>query len=107
MTNTKGTCGCADLCRDRQLASDEVGLECRAVYGRSAVGEMHPARTTAFIKGDTWTHKTKGGHYICEGLSVGAGISRAEQRVIYRCRKSGILYHRTTYDFVAQMERIA
>lgn len=66
--------------------------------------DMHPARTTAFIKGDTWRHKTKGGTYTVLGLSVGAGISRAEQRVIYQ-DAAGRLYHRTTYDFVAQMER--
>lgn len=67
---------------------------------------MHPARTTAFIKGDTWRHKTKGGDYKIVGLSAGAGISRAEQRVIYQ-DAAGRLYHRTTYDFVTQMERIA
>lgn len=67
---------------------------------------MHPARTTAFIKGDRWRHKTKGGAYTLVGLSVGAGISRAEQRVIYQ-DADGRLYHRTTYDFVNQMERIA
>lgn len=66
---------------------------------------MNPARTTAFIKGERWTHKTKGGDYTLIGLSAGAGISRAEQRVIYQST-GGQLYHRTTYDFVAQMERV-
>lgn len=68
---------------------------------------MYPARTTGFGEGDTWRHKTKGGSYTIVGLSMGAGISRAEQRVVYRGSVTGALYHRTTYDFVAQMERIA
>lgn len=65
---------------------------------------MHPARTTRYTPGRKVRHKTKGGSYILEGLTKGAGLSRDEQRVIYRCAVSGQLYHRTTYDFVAQME---
>lgn len=66
---------------------------------------QQPARTTAFIAGDSWRHKTKGGYYQIVGLSAGAGISRAEQRVVYK-DAAGRLYHRTTYDFVRQMERV-
>lgn len=67
-------------------------------------GEMHPARTTHFTLGRKVRHKTSGGSYTVEGLSTGAGVCRPEQRVVYRCIVTGKLYHRTTYDFVKQME---
>lgn len=66
--------------------------------------EMHAARTTDFTGGRLVRHRVLGGRYSVLGLSAGAGVSRPGQRVVYRCVTTGKLYHRTTYDFVAQME---
>lgn len=67
---------------------------------------MHLARTTVFTPGSNCRVKTAEGYkyYIILGLSQGAGISKCEQRVVYMCRKTLKIFHRTTYDFVNRME---
>lgn len=67
---------------------------------------MHPARSTEFKPGTQCRYKAAEGYknYTILGLSKGAGISYCEQRVIYQSDKTGVIYHRTTYDFVDRME---
>lgn len=67
---------------------------------------MHPARTTVFTSGSNCRAKTAEGYkyYTILGLSQGAGTSKCEQRVVYMCRKTLKIFHRTTYDFVNRME---
>lgn len=48
----------------------------------------------------------KGGRYRVIGVSTGAGKSRGEVRITYRCQDSGRLFHRELEDFYARFETI-
>jgi len=48
----------------------------------------------------------KGGRYEILGLATGAGLSRGEDRLIYRDVSTGRLFLRTEKDFTERMERI-
>lgn len=48
----------------------------------------------------------KGGRYSKVGVSFGAGTSKRNSLVIYQDLDTGILYHRTSEDFLARMVRI-
>jgi hypothetical protein len=49
----------------------------------------------------------KGGVYEYLGLSAGAGIARGEQRQVYRCTTTGLVFHRECMDFKERMERLS
>ena len=49
----------------------------------------------------------KGGVYEHIGLSVGAGMARGEQRQVYRCTATGLIFHRECIDFKERMERLS
>ena len=67
---------------------------------------MHPTRTTKFTPGLQCRYKAAEGYkyYTILGLSKGAGLSYAEQRVVYQSNLTRQIFHRTTYDFVNRME---
>lgn len=46
----------------------------------------------------------KGGIYTIIGKSKGAGTSRGQDLVIYKCLTSGQTYHRTQENFDTRME---
>lgn len=62
---------------------------------------------TATKQTELYTCIGKGGLYEYIGLSDGAGMSKGEQRQVYRCTDTGQLYHRETGDFFYRMEPAA
>ena len=48
----------------------------------------------------------KGGRYEILGLATGAGLTRGEDRLVYRDASTGRLFLRTEQDFSQRMERI-
>lgn len=49
----------------------------------------------------------KGGKYDVIGVSRGAGTSRHQLHVIYKCVDTGLIFHRDYKDFSARMRSIA
>jgi hypothetical protein len=62
---------------------------------------------TATKHTELYTSIGKGGLYEYIGLSDGAGISKGEQRQVYRCTATGRVFHRECSDFSARMEPVA
>ena len=62
---------------------------------------------TATKKTELYTCIGKGGLYEYIGLSDGAGMSKGEQREVYRCKATGRVFHRECSDFSARMEPVA
>ena len=53
--------------------------------------------------GATYECIGKGGQYRVIETSTGAGKSRGETLVVYRCVDSGKVFHREVSDFIARM----
>lgn len=53
-----------------------------------------------------YTCKGKGGRYEILGLATGAGLTRGEDRLIYKDSSTGRLFLRTESDFSDRMERL-
>lgn len=53
-----------------------------------------------------YTCKGKGGRYEILGLATGAGLTRGEDRLIYKDASTGRLFLRTESDFSDRMERL-
>ena len=62
---------------------------------------------TATKQTELYTCIGKGGLYEYIGLSDGAGMSKGEQRQVYRCTATGRVFHRECSDFSARMEPVA
>jgi hypothetical protein len=62
---------------------------------------------TATKQTELYTCIGKGGLYEYIGLSDGAGMSKGEQREVYRCKATGRVFHRECSDFSARMEPVA
>ena len=56
---------------------------------------------------ELYTCTGKGGVYEHIGLSAGAGMARGEQRQVYRCTTTGLVFHRECMDFKERMERLS
>ncbi len=56
---------------------------------------------------ELYTCTGKGGVYEHIGLSAGAGMARGEQRQVYRCTATGLIFHRECMDFKERMERLS
>lgn len=54
----------------------------------------------------TYTCEGKGGRYEVIALSKGAGLSKGENIVVYKCKNTEKIYHRTLTDFNNRMIEI-
>ena len=63
--------------------------------------------TTPNVPRELYTCTGKGGVYEHIGLSAGAGMARGEQRQVYRCTATGLIFHRECMDFKERMERLS